>query len=41
MKKRFDMFGLFVTDLSKMVNFYKDVIGIQIDWNGEGPYAEF
>ena len=41
MNKRFDMIGLFVTDLSGMVNFYRDVIGIQIEWNGEGPYAEF
>jgi len=41
MKIKFDMIGLFVTDLSKMVHFYKDVIGIQIEWNGEGPYAEF
>jgi lactoylglutathione lyase len=41
MKKRFDLVGLFVTDLSKMVNFYRDVIGIHIEWNGEGPYAEF
>ena len=31
MKRRFDMVGLFVTDLSKMVDFYKDVIGIPID----------
>lgn len=41
MKKKFDMVGLFVTDLSKMVTFYRDVIGIRIEWNGEGPYAEF
>jgi catechol 2,3-dioxygenase-like lactoylglutathione lyase family enzyme len=24
-----------------MVAFYRDVVGIDIDWNGEGPYAEF
>lgn len=41
MKKKLDMVGLFVTDLSKMVTFYRDVIGIRIEWNGEGPYAEF
>lgn len=35
------MIGLFVTDLPKMVQFYRDVIGIEIVWNGEGPYAEF
>lgn len=41
MKVKFDMVGLFVKDLSAMVKFYNDVIGIDIDWNGEGPYAEF
>ncbi len=41
MKKKFDMIGLFVTDLTKMVNFYRDAIGISIEWDGEGPYAEF
>ncbi len=41
MEKKFDMIGLFVSDLTVMVNFYKDVIGIEIEWNGEGPYAEF
>jgi uncharacterized glyoxalase superfamily protein PhnB len=24
-----------------MVKFYKNVIGIDTDWNGDGPYAEF
>lgn len=41
MKVKFDMIGLFVNDLQMMVNFYKNVIGIEIDWDGEGPYAEF
>ena len=41
MKRRFDMIGLFVTDLTVMVEFYRDVVGIPIEWNGEGPYAEF
>lgn len=41
MKLRFDMIGLFVRDLSVMVAFYRDVVGLDIDWNGEGPYAEF
>lgn len=35
------MIGLFVQDLSKMVNFYNKVVGIPIDWDGKGPYAEF
>jgi lactoylglutathione lyase len=38
---KFDMIGLFVDDLHRMVEFYKNVIGLDIDWNGEGPYAEF
>ena len=38
---KFDMIGIFVTDIRRMVDFYKNVIGVEIDWNGEGPYAEF
>ena len=41
MKTKFDMFGIFVENLRVMVDFYKNVIGIECDWNGEGPYAEF
>ena len=35
------MIALFVSNLETMVAFYRDVVGIEIDWNGEGPYAEF
>ncbi len=38
---RFDMVGIFVTDLHKMVAFYRDVLGLKIEWDGMGPYAEF
>ncbi len=38
---KFDMIGLFVKDLHVMVDFYKNVIGMEIDWDGAGPYAEF
>lgn len=38
---RFDMIGLFVEDLPRMVTFYRDVLSLTIDWRGEGPYAEF
>ena len=38
---KFDMIGIFVIDLSRMVSFYNKVIGIEIDWDGNGPYAEF
>jgi Lactoylglutathione lyase and related lyases len=41
MSIRFDMFSIFVNDLPKMVAFYRDVLGIRIDWDGQGPYAEF
>jgi lactoylglutathione lyase len=41
MNTRFDMIGIFVSDLPKMVGFYRDVLGISIDWDGKGPYAEF
>ncbi len=41
MKTKFDMIGIFVKDLKMMVEFYRDVIGLEIDWDGEGPYAEF
>lgn len=41
MKIKFDMIGLFVNDLTAMVHFYSKVVGIEIEWNGEGPYAEF
>ena len=41
MGTRFDMIGLFVQDLQKMVAFYRDVLGFEIEWDGKGPYAEF
>jgi len=41
MGTKFDMIGIFVNDLYKMVGFYRDVLGIAIDWDGNGPYAEF
>ena len=41
MPTRFDMVGLFVSNLSEMVAFYRDVLDLEIDWDGNGPYAEF
>ena len=41
MGSRFDMIGLFVEDLLRMVDFYRNVMDIDIDWDGKGPYAEF
>ena len=40
-KIKFNMIGLFAQDLSKMVSFYRDIVGIPTEWNGDGPYAEF
>ncbi len=37
----FDMIGLFVRDQHTMVPFYRDVLGDDIEWSGEGPMAEF
>lgn len=41
MPTRFDMIGIFVNDLRRMVAFYRDALGVEIEWDGEGPYAEF
>lgn len=41
MGTRIDMFGIFVEDLHKMVDFYHEVLGFDIEWDGNGPYAEF
>ncbi|MHB1128380.1 MAG: VOC family protein [Bacillota bacterium] len=38
---KFDAFGVFVKDLNVMVKFYKEILGVEIDWDGNGPYAEF
>ncbi|HOY38330.1 MAG: VOC family protein [Bacteroidales bacterium] len=37
----FNLIGIFVNDLRAMVDFYHQVIGVEIEWDGEGPYAEF
>jgi catechol 2,3-dioxygenase-like lactoylglutathione lyase family enzyme len=41
MGARIDMIGIFVSDLPSMVTFYRDVLGFDIEWDGQGPYAEF
>jgi len=41
MSIKFYMIGIFVKNLTEMVAFYKNVIGIEIEWDGKGPYAEF
>lgn len=38
---KFDAFGIFVKDLKKMVEFYRDVLGVAIEWDGNGPHVEF
>jgi lactoylglutathione lyase len=41
MGTRLDMIGIYVNDLQRMVEFYRDVLGFEIEWDGQGPYAEF
>ncbi len=41
MGTRIDMIGIFVADLAAMVGFYRDALGFAIEWDGNGPYAEF
>jgi lactoylglutathione lyase len=41
MGTRLDMIGIYVNDLHRMVEFYRDVLGFEIEWDGQGPYAEF
>lgn len=38
---RFDAISLFVKDLRTMVEFYRDVLGVDIEWDGQGPHCEF
>ena len=40
MAVRFSMIGVFVNDLQKTIEFYRDVIGIEVK-EVDGPYAEF
>ena len=37
---KFDAVGLFVTDMKKMVEFYRDIIGMQSDWDGKEANSE-
>ncbi len=32
---------IFVSDLHRAVAFYQDVLRFEVDWDGNGPYAEF
>jgi hypothetical protein len=41
MATKFDLIGLFVADLPGMVAFYRDAVGVECAWDGQGPYAEF
>lgn len=39
-KLSIDAVGLFVNDVKTMVEFYRGVVGFEIEWDG-GPFAEF
>ena len=41
MSLRIDMIGLFPKDMALMVEFYKALLGVEVDWDGKSPYAEF
>lgn len=41
MPTRIDLIGIFVQDIQSMVKFFRDVLDFEIDWDGNGPYAEF
>jgi lactoylglutathione lyase len=41
MCRRFDLIGIFVKDMHTMMTFYRDVLGFDFEWDGQGPYAEF
>lgn len=41
MGTRIDFISIFVVDLQAMVAFYRDVLGFDTDWDGQGPHAEF
>ena len=38
---KFNMIGLFVGDMGKMVSFYRDTMGMECEWDGKSSYAEF
>jgi catechol 2,3-dioxygenase-like lactoylglutathione lyase family enzyme len=35
------MIGLFPIDMERMVTFYKELLGVEVDWDGKSPYTEF
>jgi catechol 2,3-dioxygenase-like lactoylglutathione lyase family enzyme len=35
------MIGLFPKNLDRMVKFYSGFLGVEVDWDGKSPYAEF
>lgn len=41
MGTQINMIGIFVENLHRMVEFYRDVLGFEIEWDGNEPYAEF
>ena len=41
MTLRFDMIGIFPADMRVMVTFYKELLGAEVLWDGNGPYTEF
>ncbi len=40
MEARVDMISVFVSDMAAMVAFYRNVLELEVDWDGQGPFAE-
>ena len=40
MRLRFDAVGLFTKDMARIVAFYRDVMGMETDWDGNAANAE-
>jgi len=38
---RIDMVGLFPNDMKVMVAFYRDFLGVEVNWEQGSPFAEF
>jgi len=37
---KLDAIGLFVTDIGKAVTFYRDILGMETDWDDKAPNVE-
>jgi lactoylglutathione lyase len=40
MKLGINGMGIMISDMQKMVEFYRGVMGFEVEWDGNGPYAQ-